>query len=161
VSDSPPDVRILPVTPQDLPRVAELFGALHTFNATFDPHFTLADDWPVHLRAAYERTRDDPDTLWALAWHEAEAVGLLLAETHLDPPIFRRRRWLELSALYVEPRYRRHGVARLLVEYLQAWARQRGFDTIQLYVSAANTVARQFYARQGFELLQEIWRYRL
>jgi len=161
VSDSPPDVRILPITPQDLPRAAELFHALHTFNATFDPRFTLADDWPTHLRAAYERTRDDPDTLWTLAWHGEEAVGLLLAQAHLDPPIFRHRRWLELSALYVEPSYRRHGVARLLVEYLQAWARQRGFDAIQLYVSAANTGARQFYARQGFELLQEIWRYRL
>jgi hypothetical protein len=29
---------------------------------------------------------------------------------------------------------------------------------VQLYVSAANAGARDFYAREGFTVLQEIWR---
>ncbi|HZU08248.1 MAG TPA: GNAT family N-acetyltransferase [Chloroflexota bacterium] len=158
---SRPRLRIRPATPRDFPHVRELFGALHAYNATFDEHFELSDDWPTHLAEALARARERPDSLWLLAWDGREAVGLLIAETHFDPPIFRRRYWLELSALYVRPSHRRHGVARRLVARMLEWARERGFETVQLYVSAANTTARAFYASLGFELLQEIWRKRL
>ena len=156
-----PNIQLRPVTPRDLPQVSELFGALHAFNATFDKHFELGDEWPTHLAEALSRSFDQPDALWVLAWDGDQAVGMLLAETHFDPPIFRRRYWLELSALYVKPSHRRHGVARLLVDHLVAWAHERKFDTVQLYVSAGNTGARDFYAREGFTVLQEIWRKRL
>jgi ribosomal protein S18 acetylase RimI-like enzyme len=156
-----PRIEIRPVTLDDLPRVSELFGALHAYNATFDKAFELSDEWPAHLTEALTRALDQPDALWVLAWDRDEAVGLLIAETHLEPPIFRRRYWLELSALYVRPSHRRYGVARQLVDHLTAWAEARGLDAIQLYVSAANAGARDFYARQGFTVLQEIWRKRL
>ncbi|HEY7063705.1 MAG TPA: GNAT family N-acetyltransferase [Chloroflexota bacterium] len=156
-----PRIEIRRATPDDLPRVSQLFGALHAFNATFDPAFALSDEWPTYLAEAFGRAHDQPDALWILAWDGAEAVGLLIAETHLEPPIFRRRHWLELSALFVQPSYRRYGVARQLADYLADWARTQGLDAIQLYVSAGNTGARDFYARQGYTVLQEIWRKRL
>ena len=156
-----PRVTIRPVTLDDLPRVSELFGGLHAYNATFDKAFELSDEWPAHLAEALKRAVDEPDALWVLAWDGDAAVGLLIAETHLEPPIFRRRHWLELSALYVQPSHRRFGVARQLVDHLSAWAEARGLDAIQLYVSAENAGARDFYARQGFTVLQEIWRRRL
>ena len=155
------EVQIRPVAPDELARAAELFAALHAYNATFDADFSLSEDWREHFHAAYERARSDPDAFWTLAWHAGRAVGLLLGEPQRDPPIFRGKRWLELQSLYVDPAYRRHGVARLLVEALHAWGRQRGFDTIKLYVSAGNASARDFYARQGYTPLQEIWRLRL
>jgi ribosomal protein S18 acetylase RimI-like enzyme len=154
-------IAIRPATLDDLPRVSELFGALHAFNATFDPAFQLSDEWPTYLEEAFRRAVELPDALWILACDGDEAVGLLIAETHQEPPIFRRRYWLELSALYVQPSHRRYGVARLLVDHLATWAEARGLDAIQLYVSAANVGARDFYARQGFAVLQEIWRKRL
>ena len=151
-------MEIRPATLRDLPRVAELFGALHAYNATFDPHFELSADWATYLEETLTRTHDEPDWLWALAWDGDEAVGLVVGQTHFDPPVFRRRRWCELSALYVRESHRRYGVARGLVEHFLAWARERDFDTVQLYVSAANTGAKDFYARNGFHVLQEIWR---
>ncbi len=160
-TDARPRIEVRPAGADDLPRVSELFGALHAYNATFDKAFELSDEWPGYLAEAFNRALGQPDALWALAWDGAEAVGLLIAETHLEPPIFRRRYWLELSALYVRPSHRRYGVARQLVDHLTAWAEARGLDAIQLYVSAANAGARDFYARQGFTVLQEIWRKRL
>jgi GNAT superfamily N-acetyltransferase len=151
-------LQIRPATPRDLPQVRELFGALHAYNATFDPQFELSDDWATYLAEAFDRAHDQPDALWALAWDGDEAVGLVIGETHVDPPIFRRRCWLELSALYVRPSHRRHGVARQLVDHLLAWARAQGFPSVALYVSAANEDARAFYARHDFVPIQEIWR---
>jgi GNAT superfamily N-acetyltransferase len=141
--------------------VSELFGALHAYNATFDKLFELGDEWPTYLAEALTRALGQPQSLWVLAWDGDEAVGLLIAETHIDPPLFRRPAWLELSALYVQQSHRRYGVARRLVDHMTEWARGRGFDTIQLYVSAGNAGAREFYARDGFTLLQEIWRKQL
>jgi GNAT superfamily N-acetyltransferase len=151
-------LEIRPATARDFPQVVELFGALHAYNATFDPQFELADDWATYLAETFERSHRAPEALWALAWDGDQAVGLVVAETHLDPPLFRRRRWLELSALYVRPTHRRHGVARELVEHLLAWARERDFPSVALYVSAGNDAARAFYARNDFVPIQEIWR---
>jgi len=156
-----PQIAIRPVAPDDFPQAGELFGALHAYNATFDPAFQLSDDWPSHLTESFEHAQHQPDTLWALAWDGDEAVGLLIAERHLEAQIFRRRHWIELSALYVRPSHRRHGVARLLVDHLLAWSQARGFESVQLYVSAGNVDAQAFYARQGFEPIQEIWRKQL
>jgi GNAT superfamily N-acetyltransferase len=147
-----------PATLGDLPQVRELFAALHAFNATFGAHFQLSPDWPALLEERFARTVDAPDHLWALAWDDDEAVGLIVGEHHSDPPIFGGHAWFELSALYVRPSHRRHGTARRLVEYFEDWARTHGYDTIQLYVSAANADARAFYRRQGYRPTQEIWR---
>src|SRR5262249_15777780 len=84
----------------------------HAYNATFDPAFQLSDDWPSHLTESFEHAQHQPDTLWALAWDGDEAVGLLIAERHLEAQIFRPRHWIELSALYVRPSHRRPGAAR-------------------------------------------------
>jgi len=151
-------LRIRPATPGDLPRVRDLFGALHAYNATFGSHFQLSPNWPALLEERFARTVDASDHLWALAWDDDEAVGLIVGEHHDDPPIFGGRPWFELSSLFVRPSHRRHGVAHLLVEYFEAWARAHGYDTVQLYVSAANADARAFYARQGYAPAQEIWR---
>lgn len=156
---TPPAIRLARATPADFPQVAELFEALHTFNASLEPDFALGDDWRSYLAERLARAQEEQDdSVWVLAWDGEEAVGLLIGETHYEPPVFRRRRWLELSALYVRPSHRRHGVARLLVDYLMEWARAHGFPSVQLYVTASNTGARAFYAREGFTVLQEIWR---
>ena len=151
-------MRIRPATLGDLPRVQELFGALHAYNSSLAPEFQLSADWPALFAETFRRTVDAPDHLWALAWDGDEAVGLIVGEHHVDPPIFGGHPWFELSALYVAPSHRRAGVARLLTEHLEAWARAHGYDIVQLYVSAANRSARDFYGRQGYAPLQEIWR---
>lgn len=142
----------------DFDVVAELFAALHAFNSDLDPCFALADDWREVLAADFERTHATGQTLWLLVWHGAEPVGLLIVSTHTDSPLFRHRRWAELSALYVKPAWRGSGVAARLVDYARDWASERGFSRLQLYVTASNERARQFYARCGLYPIQTVLR---
>ena len=79
-------------------------------------------------------------------------------EAHQDSPLFRHRRWAELVALYIEPAHRRDGLAGQMVAHAQQWAATKGFDRVQLYVTANNESAKQFYYRCGFRPAQEIWR---
>ncbi|MBP1468942.1 GNAT family N-acetyltransferase [Candidatus Chloroploca sp. M-50] len=138
--------------------VARLFAALHEVNAGFDPLFRLAETWEALLYEHFRQTHHAPGACWLLAWRGDEPVGLLLLEAHTDSPLFAARRWAELVALYVVPDQRGSDLGRRMIAVGTQWAAAQGFDRIQLYVTAANTHAKHFYARCGFAPVQEIWR---
>lgn len=142
----------------DFDAMATLFAALHAHNAALDSCFGLAPNWRTLLREHFSRTYTDAGALWLLAWDDTDPVGLLLMESHQDSPLFTHRRWAELVALYVAPEFRGAGLARQLADAARAWAATQGFDRIQLYVTATNDRARNFYRRCGFNPVQEIWR---
>ncbi|NJP04391.1 MAG: GNAT family N-acetyltransferase [Chloroflexaceae bacterium] len=138
--------------------VATLFEALHQYNASLDPRFALADGWRPLLYDHFVQTYQHPRALWLLAWADEQPIGLLLVEAHHDSPLFRYRHWAELVALYVVPAYRGLNLAEHLVFQATEWAAARGFDRIQLYMTAHNEPARRFYHRCGFQPVQEILR---
>lgn len=157
-SSSSPSIILRPAADDEFATVAALFAALHDFNASLDPRFRLAENWEPLLGAHFLRTYNAPGALWLLAWQGAEAVGMLLMESHNDSPLFAERRWAELVALYVVPSQRKTDLGRQLVEAGKAWAVEHGFDRMQLYVTASNQRARAFYRRCGLHPVQEIWR---
>lgn len=151
-------VRLARAGPADGAAVAVLFEALHDHNAALDPRFALADDWRSLLDDHFARTCETTAALWLLAWEDAQPVGLLIVEAHQDSPLFRHRGWAELVALYVAASYRGTGLAGTLTDAAARWAAARGFDRLQLYVTATNDAARRFYRRHAFSPVQEIWR---
>jgi GNAT superfamily N-acetyltransferase len=151
-------VHLLPARERDFPAVARLFVALHAFNATLDERFALAEGWESLLREHFLHTYGAPGALWLLAWAGERPVGLLLMEAHADSPLFAQRRWAELVALYVDKSWRGSDLGRHLVEAGKQWASDRGFDRLQLYVTAGNAHAKRFYSACGLYPAQEIWR---
>lgn len=55
-----------------------------------------------------------------------------------------------LVLLCVQPRHRRRGIGRALIDWLQASARVAGLDSLHLELRADNAGARDFYRRLGF-----------
>jgi GNAT superfamily N-acetyltransferase len=137
--------------------VRALFRDLHAFNAALEARFALEDGWERLLaeHLAAERAAGTGSTL--LAWDEDGPVGLAMVAAHTDSPLYRHRRWAELTALHVVPRARGTGVADLLLAAARAWAEDRGFRELRLYVTTSNERARRFYDRSGFRPIQEIW----
>lgn len=138
--------------------VHRLFGALHQLNAELDDRFALADGWPAVLDEHLAHVRAVGNGITLLAWHDQQPVGLLMMDGHSDSPLFRHRRWAELIALYVEPAARALRVADQILASGAEWVQERGYDRIQLYVTASNDRAKRFYERSGFRCVQEIWR---
>lgn len=162
-----------PATAADFNDVVKLFAALHAYNATLDAKFVLDERWQEILTEHFTLTHEQTGALWLLAWtdptpvsdqngrkdaNEQQAVGLLIMEAHQDSPLFRHRRWAELVAMYIEPAHRRGGLAGQMVAHARHWAATHGFDRVQLYVTANNELAKQFYHRCDFRPAQEIWR---
>ncbi|ABX04704.1 GCN5-related N-acetyltransferase [Herpetosiphon aurantiacus DSM 785] len=153
-----PSIMLRRLAPEDTWAVHQLFAALHTYNASLDARFRLADAWPQVLDEYLQHVCDHPHRLTLLAWAEAEPVGLLMLDGHTDSPLFQHRQWAELVALYIVPAHRGSGLAARMVAAGAAWAQDHGYDRVQLYVTRSNVSARQFYARRGFTPVQEVWR---
>lgn len=159
LDQSPPAYRFAAARMSDFAAVAGLFEALHRFNATLDACYTLADNWHEQLYSYFERSHQDAEqALWLVVWHGEEPVGLLIVELRVDSPLFKHRTWAELTAIYVSDAHRRSQLGVQLVARAQAWAAERGFNRLELYVTASNEQARRFYRRCGLQPVQEIWR---
>jgi GNAT superfamily N-acetyltransferase len=57
---------------------------------------------------------------------------------------------MQLVAMWVDPRHRRRGVARALVDQAVRWAGDRQAREVILWVADQNTAARMVYERVGF-----------
>jgi len=151
-------LHIIPAQLADADAVISLFGALHSYNASLDTHFTLADGWETLLRREFYETAQQPDRLWLMVKDGNLAVGLLIATVHTDSPMFRHRQWVEVEALYVAPSHRCMGIAQCLLDQAYQWAETQGLCRVQLYVTATNVRAQAVYTDQGFAVTQAIMR---
>ncbi len=154
-------LRFTPAQLEDGGAVITLFGALHAYNTSLDPHFALSEGWETILREQFRSTHDDPDMLWMLVKDGKQAVGLLIADVHTDSPLFQHRRWVEVQALYVADSHRCMGIARCLLNRSYAWAQTLHLPHIQLYVTASNVRAQSVYLEEGFATSQAIMRKKL
>jgi ribosomal protein S18 acetylase RimI-like enzyme len=57
---------------------------------------------------------------------------------------------MHLVSMWVDPRYRRRGVARALVDQAVRWAAERQAREVILWVADQNTAARRLYEQLGF-----------
>ena len=151
-------VRFVAAQFDDCAAVVALFGALHAYNASLDPHFALSDGWEAILREQFYASYNNPDMLWLLVKDGNQAVGLLIADVHTDSPLFRHRQWVEVQALYVADSHRRMGIARSLLNRVYEWAETKHLARVQLYVTASNVRAQSVYAEEGFATSQAIMR---
>jgi GNAT superfamily N-acetyltransferase len=55
-----------------------------------------------------------------------------------------------VTAMWVDPRYRRRGVAGLLLAAVLDWARADGYREVFLWVTEGNDNAERLYVRHGF-----------
>jgi GNAT superfamily N-acetyltransferase len=135
-----------------------LLEALHTYNTSLDPLFALADDWRAVMDEYLVEVERKQDGYTVIAWQGETPVGMIVLFERVDARLFKYRNFVELVDLYVTPQVRGKGVAQMLMKAGEDWARGRGADRIQLYVTATNLGAKRFYAKNGFVRTQEIWR---
>ena len=55
-----------------------------------------------------------------------------------------------MTAMWVDPRYRRRGIGDLLVKTVVEWARAAGYGAMLLWVADGNDAAERLYLRNGF-----------
>ncbi len=94
--------------------------------------------------------RDDPDTRTFVAEVDGEAVGYVLgAVIDMLPDLFEHDDVGFIADIYVAESFRRHGIARALVDTINAWFAEQGVAHTEWQVADANAAGRRFWESVG------------
>ncbi|GLD97716.1 hypothetical protein PINS_up006406 [Pythium insidiosum] len=141
--------------PQDLRAVQKLFQATHLEYACkavkkFVFNRVRAGDL-ADVTASFLATPRSHFWVVTTAMGDVIAcVGLKPFEVKGETTTATSERSAELCRLSVDAQWRRRGLASVLVEHLESFARDAAFDTIRLDTIASMTTAQAFYAARGY-----------
>jgi GNAT superfamily N-acetyltransferase len=111
----------------------------------------------------------DGSSVWLVAEVDGEAVGEALAQLHVpvgnaavQPQLDVGRRRVYLAYLAVQAAHRSCGVGGLLLDAVEAWAREQGAELISTDTNLRSNVgAVEFYERHAYERQAVVLRKRL
>jgi ribosomal protein S18 acetylase RimI-like enzyme len=126
-----------------------------------------ADDWPIAREVRLRALKDSPTAYladyeaevtvgedgwrerftrmrWVVAREEQRVIGLASSVRVAGRPSYERH----IESVWVDPRYRRHGVLRAVLGHLSV--ADPGVTEWRVWVLDTNTVAREVYDRLGF-----------
>lgn len=117
-------------------RLAALRDAPSAFGSTYSREEAQSSDWWQ-------------TSLKTLHWMVVEVEGnpVSLCALHRDDNLPNAS---EIIAMWVDPRFRRQGLAKALVSYCEAHARSLGSTELSLAVAADNGAAKTLYEELGF-----------
>ena len=130
---------VRPMTPADVPAVAELAGQLgYPSTAEAVEHrFRELSERPA--AAVLVATEDGAVVGWI---HVSRVASLVASDVAL------------IGGLVVDEGHRSGGIGARLVEAAEAWAREHGARTMTVSSRVAREGAHRFYLREGYELLK-------
>ena len=135
---------------EDADRLVAMFHECftETFGHLYDPR-DLAIFVNGHSVERWRGQLESEDVTVRMA-EEGEQLAGFIKLGPLRLPVDLREKALELRQLYVRPPWHGTGVARELMDWVIAEARQRGAAELYLSVFTQNHRARRFYAGYGF-----------
>jgi aminoglycoside 3-N-acetyltransferase I len=152
-------LEIQPYATADLPVIEAFIKALHDAERELMPILSPGSELAAAgLRQMLDDTSADKGMV-LLAKSEDRPIGFgcVLFDDHRDPSYREAaRRRAYLSYLYVTGEWRRQGVGRALLAFMEAEARARGCSRFVTRFKTANTAAKHCYEAAGFEPLESI-----
>ncbi len=139
-------------TPQDLPRLLELYGDYHKGLLDVGMNYDLNEE---QLPRVMENRLRSRLILTAVAEDAAgELQGFVFCSILRLAPEYLCRGQASvgyLNDLYVAPSARHQGLARRLTAYAEQWLRSQEVSVMELQVLGQNQKAREFWKQQGME----------
>jgi GNAT superfamily N-acetyltransferase len=151
------EVRIVAVGAERLDAIEPLWRMLAAHHGDLTP-----PELPVRppeagwtaRRERYRRALDDGAVLF-LAEDPERTVGYAFAHPRAAPESLAIDRLLEVETVAVLAEVRGEGIGTALMEAVEGWAREGGFEHLAVSVRTANEGARRLYERRGFRSLYE------
>lgn len=134
-----------------------LFNSLHQTHISLRPDFFAPIADASDLAAQITELIRTKQRIYLLAYLDGKVCGYLegrLARVDDAEILYTHRQFASVENLYTLPSYRRHGVARKLMETFTSYAAERGFPSVELQVLGANADAIAFYQSMGFGVQQ-------
>lgn len=106
-----------------------------------------------HLQSTVNRHFSVDTPLWFVALSDPERERQKIACLWLGMAIDQINgvRHPNIFLVYVDPAYRRQGIAKALMEHAQTWAKERGYTQMGLQVFTDNQPAIELYQQLGYQ----------
>jgi ribosomal protein S18 acetylase RimI-like enzyme len=149
----PTRVMIGPARHADLPRLVALGVAADDAERAFSPDLVIRRSDRRHALRCFKRTLLNGAQRTLVARAGSRVIGMLGVDLHRARHrhvVVRRHAFLH--SLFVEPAYRRLGVARRLIAQALRHAQRQGAQQARLDMAAGNHGARRAYEAAGFRV---------
>jgi len=144
---------IVTAQPEHIDQLTQLFAQAHNdYYVTFLPHFfrpVSSEFWRERLLKALNAPNYYIFVVLDTDHHSCAGFSEIFIRNTTAPYIIPEQR-LVINNIYIAPHYRRRGLASLLLEHIQHFARQHRIATLELEVASTNTAAQRLYTRFGF-----------
>ena len=153
---APGPAHIRAATSDDVVRIADIYVAMARYHAALDPaEYRVPQHAAVVTRFRSELEVADEADLHLVAEVGGVVVGSLDAFMRPLPSegSMRIPRRGALIGIAVDEGWRGRGVGTALMRAAEAWALDRGYDTLELDVADPNGDARRLYERLGYGLV--------
>jgi predicted N-acetyltransferase YhbS len=145
-------IQILPASPAHAEAIARLNQSVHQLHLDRAPHFFRQPGDAERLEA-FRELLTQANTRAFIAYADDEAIGYVLAtiREQADNVYSPARRWLYVDQISVEPRWKRQGLGRQLMQVLLNEARAAGITELETDTWAFNNAAQAFFQACGFQ----------
>lgn len=142
---------IRPATPADTPRILPLVNKICSLHAERDPErFAVRADVLAKYEAWLPIRATDPRSVLLVAEHNNDLIAYTVGTVEPEVPIF----WIPecgfLHDLWVEPAYRRQGIAAQLLEEAISSFKAIGVQQLRMHTGIFNDTMRTLAAKHGF-----------
>jgi ribosomal protein S18 acetylase RimI-like enzyme len=144
-------VKIRTVESRDQDAIARMWEALSAYHTQLDARMPqMAAGAPAAYASRLIEVRNDAQTRALVAEVDGAVVGYVLgAIVDLTPDLFEHEDVGFVADIYVEPAFRRRGIARLLFHAICDWFAERDVHHVEWQVAVANGEARRFWETVG------------
>jgi GNAT superfamily N-acetyltransferase len=148
------DVVIEQLNPRAIDVVRPLWSAMREHHAAIVPDWgpprSEAESW-ARRRADYVKWLAEPDAFCLVAWRGDTAVGYAVVTVGEGSPTWPTDRFGDLQSLSVLDSERGNGVGAALLHTAEDQLATLGIEQVYITAVAANSDARRFYEREGYE----------
>jgi ribosomal protein S18 acetylase RimI-like enzyme len=144
-------------TLEDAEPVARLNHELGLYHVPYHPLYNLKEN-ALELVLPYIKEKIEKSALGeslVLVAQDEEVVGFLMCSiTDLKDPQWKIRKIGHVGAVFVNPEYRRRGIAASLMKEALKWLKECKIEYVDLNVDGQNAAANAAWTAMGFELHQ-------
>ena len=149
------EISVRKATAGDYTALCELFDEIDALHRDNLPDIFQKPGGAAREQEYYAGLIADENVALLIAEAGGKPVGFVHAVVRDAPamPIFVPRRYAIVDGILVRSGFQNHGIGRILMDKMQAWAISKGATSIELNVYEFNRPAISFYERLGYQTL--------
>ncbi|AOL16661.1 GNAT family N-acetyltransferase [Sulfolobus sp. A20] len=134
---------------EDIEMITDFFSRMYRLNSEFDPLLSTQEDLEERVSKVIEKSLESPNEIIVIAEDNGKVVGAARVIAY-DRIFYVPEKEAVIEEFYVHPSYRRQGVGKEIVSFIQGELEKLGIQLIAANFPARNLIAASFYKKMGF-----------